>query len=99
MVWYSHVFKIFLQLVVIHTVKGFGIANKTDIFLKLSCFFYDPIDVGHLVSGSSAFAKSSLNIWNFSVKYISCAIISAFTFSANLRLEFIFSFTCYMSIL
>ena len=69
MVWYSHLFKNFLQFVVIHTVKGFGIVNKAevDVFLKLSCFFYNPTDVGNLISGSSAFSKSSLNIWKFSV--------------------------------
>ena len=59
----------FPQFVVIHTVKGFGIVNKTevDVFPKLSCFFYDPTDAGKLVSGSSAFSKSSLNIWKFTV--------------------------------
>ena len=69
MVWYSHLFKNFPQLVVIHTVKGFGIVNKTDVdvFLELSCFFDDPADVGNLISGSSAFSKSSLNIWKFMV--------------------------------
>ena len=63
MVWYSHVFKNFAQFLVIHAVKGFGIANKTkvDIFLELSYFFDDPVDVGNLISGSSAFSKSSLN--------------------------------------
>ena len=68
MVWYSHLFQNFPQLVVIHTVKGFGIVNKAkgDAFLEL-CFFDDPMDVGNLNSGSSAFSKSSLNIWNFSV--------------------------------
>ena len=67
-VWYSHLFKHFPQFVVIHTVKGFGIVNKAEVdVLELSCFFYDPIDVGHLTSGSSAFSKSSLNIWKFSV--------------------------------
>ena len=57
------------QFVVIHTVKGFGMVNKAEIdaFLELSCFFYDPADVGNLISGSSAFSKSSLNIWIFSV--------------------------------
>ena len=66
MVWYSHLFKNVPQLVVIHTVKGFGIVNKAkvDVFLELSCFFNDPADVGNLISGSSAFSKSSLNIWN-----------------------------------
>ena len=69
MVWYSQLLKNFPQLVVIHIVKGFGILNKAeiDVFLELSCFFNDPADVGNLISGSSAFSKSSLNIWNFSV--------------------------------
>ena len=69
MVWYSHLFQNFPQLVVIHTVKGFGIVNKAeiDVFLELSCFFHDPADVGNLISGSSAFSKSILNIWKFSV--------------------------------
>ena len=63
-VWYSHLLKNFLQFVVIHTVKRFGIVNKAkvDVFLELSCFFDDPMDVGNLISGSSAFSKSSLNI-------------------------------------
>ena len=66
-VWYSHPLKNFPQFVVIHTVKGFGIVNKAeiDVFLKLSCFFSDPADVGNLISGSSSFSKSSLNIWTF----------------------------------
>src|SRR5574337_250366 len=65
--WYSHLFKIFPQIIVIHTVKGFGIVNKAeiDVFLELSCFFNDPADLGSLISGSSAFSKSSLNIWKF----------------------------------
>ena len=69
MVWYSHLFKNFPQFVVIHTVKGFGIVNKAevDVFLELSCFFNDPTDAVNLISGSSAFSKSSLNIWNFTV--------------------------------
>ena len=68
-VWYSQLFKNFLQFVVIHTVKGFGIVNKAeiDVFLELSCFFDDPTDVGNLISGSSAFYLSSLNIWKFTV--------------------------------
>ena len=68
-VWYSHFFENFPQFVVVHTVKGFGIVNKAEIhvFLELSCFFDDPTDVGNLISGSSAFSKSSLNIWKFSV--------------------------------
>ena len=69
MVWYSHLFKNVLQFVVIRTVKGFGIVNEAevDIFLEFSCFFYDPADVGNLISGSSAFSKSTLNIWKFTV--------------------------------
>ena len=69
MVWYSHLFQNFPQFVLVHTVKGFGIVNKAkvDIFLELSCFFDDPVDVGNLISGSSAFSKSSLNIWKFTV--------------------------------
>ena len=69
MVWYSHLFKNYPQFVVIHTVKGFGIVNKAevDVFLELSCFFDEPTDVGNLISGSSAFSISSLNIWKFSV--------------------------------
>ena len=68
-VWYSHLLKNFPQFVVIHTVKGFGVVHEAevDVFLELSCFFYDPTDVGNLISGSSAFSKSSLNIWKFSV--------------------------------
>ena len=67
MVWYSHLLKNFPQLIVIHTVKGFGVINKTeiDVFLELSCFFNDPADVGNLISGSSAFSKTSLNIREF----------------------------------
>ena len=69
MVWYSHLLKNLPQFIVIHTVKGFGIVNKAeiDVFLELSCFFYDPSDVGNLISGSSAFSKTSLNIWKFMV--------------------------------
>ena len=69
MVWYSHLFENFPQFVVIHTVKDFGIVNKTeiDVFLELSCFFYDPADVDNLISGSAAFSKSILNIWKFTV--------------------------------
>ena len=69
MVWYSHLFQNFPQLIVIHKVKGFGIVNKAemDVFLELSCFFDDPADVGNLIFGSSAFSKTSLNIWNYTV--------------------------------
>ena len=69
MVWYSHLFQNFPQFIVMHTVKGLGIVNKAeiDVFLELSCCFNDPTDVGNLISGFSAFSKSSLNIWNFTV--------------------------------
>ena len=69
MVWYSHLFQNSPQFIVINTVKGFGIVNKAeiDVFLELSRFFDDPMDVGNLISGSSAFSKSSLNIWKFTV--------------------------------
>ena len=68
-VWYSHLFKNFPEFVVIHTIKGFDIVNKAEvyIFLELSCFFNDPTDVGNLISGSSAFSKSSLNIWKSTI--------------------------------
>ena len=68
-VWYSHVFQSFPQFIVIHTVEGFGIVNKAelDVFLELSCYFDDPADIGNLISGSSVFSKTSLNIWEFSV--------------------------------
>ena len=69
MVWYSHLLKNFPQFIVIHTVKGFDIVNKAeiDVFLELSCFSNDPLDVGSLISGCSAFSKTSLNIWKFVV--------------------------------
>ena len=67
MVWDSHLFQNFPQFIVIHTVKSFGTVNKTDVFLELSCFFDDPADVDNLISGPSAFSKTSLNIWKFSV--------------------------------
>ena len=69
MVWYSHLFQNFPQFVVIHTVEGFGIVNKAeiDVFLQLPHFFNDPADVGNLISGSSSFSKSSLDIWKFTV--------------------------------
>ena len=68
MVLYSHLLKNFPEFAVIHTVKGFGVVNKeVDVFLELSCFFYDPMDVGNLISGSSAFSKSRLDIWKFTV--------------------------------
>ena len=69
MVWYAHLFQNFPQFIVIHKVKGFGIVNKAEIddFLELSYFFSDPTNVGNLISGSSAFSKTSLNIWKFTV--------------------------------
>ena len=69
MVWYSHLFKNFPHFVVIHIVKGFSVVSEAevDVFLEFSCFFCIPMDVGSLISGSSAFSKSSLNIWKFSV--------------------------------
>ena len=72
-VWYSHLSQNLPQFIVIHTVKGFVIANKAeiDVFLELSCFFDDPADVGNLISGSSAFSKTCLNIWKFMVHVLS----------------------------
>ena len=69
MVWYFHPLKSFPQFALIYTGKGFGVASKAqvDVFLELSCFFYDSVDVGNLICGSSAVSKSSLNIWKFSV--------------------------------
>ena len=67
MVWYSHLFQNFPQFVVIHTVKGFGVVNKAEIDVFLEYFFYDPTNVGDLISGSSVFSKTILNIWNFMV--------------------------------
>ena len=68
-VWYCHLLKNFQQFIVIHTVEGFGIVNKgeIDVFLELSCFFDDPVDVGNMISGSSPFSKTSWNIWKFTV--------------------------------
>ena len=68
-IWYSHLFQNFPQFIVVHTVRGFGIVNKgeVDVLLALSCFFNDLMHVGNLVSGSSGFSKSSLNIWKFTV--------------------------------
>ena len=88
MVWYSHLFQNFPQLIVIHTVKGFSIVNKAeiDVFLELSCFFDDPVDVGNLISGSSAFSKTSLNIWKFTVDVLLKAGLENF--------EYYFTSTC-----
>ena len=80
MVWYSHLFNNFPQFVVIHTVKGFGVVNKTevDVSLELSCFLDDPVNVGNLISGSSAFSECSLNIWNFLIHLLSKALFGEF---------------------
>ena len=69
MAWYSHLFQNFPQFIVIHTVKGFGIVKKAeiDVYLELSCFFYDPADADNLISGSSTFSITRLNIWKFMV--------------------------------
>ena len=106
MVWYAHLFQNFPQFIVIHTVKGFGMVKKAevDVFLELSCFFHDLVDVGNLISGSSAFSKTSLNIWKFTVHvllkpglenfehyFTSCemsAIVRYFEHSLALPLEF-----------
>ena len=82
MVWYSHLIQNFPQFVVIHTVKGFSVVNKAevDIFLELSCFFYDPTDVGNLISGPSAFSKSSLNIWKFMVHILLTSALENFEY-------------------
>ena len=80
MVWYSHIFQNFPRFIVIHTVKGFGIVNKAeiDVFLKLSCFFDDPVDVGNLISGSSAFSKTTLNTWKFTVHILLKPVLENF---------------------
>ena len=92
MVWYSHLFQNFPQFIVIHTVKGFGIVNKAgiEVFLKLVCFFDDPADVGNLISDSSPFSKTSLNIWKFTVHILLKPGLENFTLlacemSANVR--------------
>ena len=72
MIWYSQLFKNFPEVFVIHRVKGFGIADKAeaDVFLELSCFFDDPMDVGNLISGSSVFSKTNLSIWKFIIHVV-----------------------------
>ena len=80
MVWYSHLLN-FPQFIVIHTVKVFGLVNKAvnkDVFLELSCFFNDLVDVGNLISGSCAFSKTSLNIWEFTVHVLSEPVLENF---------------------
>ena len=80
MVWYSHLFKNFPEFIVVHTVKCIGIVNKAkiDVFLELFCFFDDSADVGNLISGSSAFSKSSLNIWKFMVQVLRKPVLENF---------------------
>ena len=80
MVWYSHLFQNFPQFVVIHRVKGFGIVKKAevDVFLELSCFFDDPTGVGNLISGSSVFSKTSLNIWKLTVHVLLKPVLENF---------------------
>ena len=80
MAWYSYLFQNFPQFIVMHTVKGFGIVNKAEIdsFLELSCFFDDPMDVGTLISSSSAFTKTSLNIWKVHGSHIAEAWLGEF---------------------
>ena len=92
MVWYSHLFPSFPQFVVIYTVKGFGtvnkaeVLNKADVFLELSSFFDDPKDVGNLISGSSAFYKTNLNIWRFTVHVLLKSGLENFElYTANVR--------------
>ena len=91
MVWYSHLLKNFPQFIVIHTVKDFAIVNKAeiDVFLQLSCFFHDPADVGNLISGSSAFPKTSLNIRKFTVHILLKPGLENLTCLFNLYAEYI----------
>ena len=93
-VWYSHLFQNFPQFIVIHTVKGFVVVNKAemDVFMELSCFFYEPADVGNLISGSSAFSKSSLNIWKF--KNSMCIYIYFFFLLYHCAVHFKLSHNC-----
>ena len=79
-VWYSHLLKNFPQFVVIHTVKGFGVVDKAEVYvyLKLSCFFYDPVYGANFPSSSSAFSKSSLNIWKFSIHVLLGVLLGEF---------------------
>ena len=90
-VWYPHLLKNFPQFVVIHMVKGFGIVDtaEVDVFLEFSCFFDDTTDVGNLISGSSAFSKSSLNIWNFTVHVLSLIPSKSMHAVANGKISFL----------
>ena len=90
MVWYSHLFKNFPQFVVVHSVKGFRVVNKAvDVFLEFPCFFYDPVDVGNLLSGSSAFSKSILYIWKFSVHILLKASLKDFELLTYFNVNFV----------
>ena len=85
-VWYFHLLKNFPQCVVIHTVKGFSIVHEVEVgvFLEISCLFYDPVDVGTLISGSSVFSKSSMYVWKFSVHVLfQCSVSSLFHFEES----------------
>ena len=90
MVWYSHLFKNFPQFVAIYTVKGLSVVNEAevDVYLEFSCFFYGPVDVGNLISGSSAFSKSSLYIWKFQFTYCNLAwrILSITSLACEMKL-------------
>ena len=79
-IWFSHLFKNFLQFVVIHIVKGFSIVSETDtdVFLEFPCFFYDPVDVGNLISDSSAFLKSNLYIWTHGCSSLNLLFVNFF---------------------
>ena len=85
MVWYSYFFKSFLQFVMIHTVKGFGIVEETeiDIFLEFPSFLYDPANVGNLISGLSSFSKPSLNIWKFLIQVLRKPSLKDFKHNLN----------------
>ena len=101
MVWYSHLFKNFLLFVVIHIVKGFSIVNeaKVYIFLECSCFFYDPTDVVNLISGSSTFSKTSLNIWKFTAHILSKPSLGITLSTALLACEFTYLLVCERSVI
>ena len=81
-IWYSHLFKNFPQCIVIHTVTGFSVVNEADVFLELSCFFDDTVDIGNLIFGSSAFSKSSLYMWKFSVHILLSIALLAWEMNA-----------------
>ena len=87
MVWYSHLFKRFPQFALIHTVKGFSIVDETevDVLLEFSCFLYDPVDVGNLIYGSSAFSKSSLNAWKFLIHIMLKPSLEDFEYNLIIR--------------